>query len=153
MNCIDTVVYTFQSTHLRRCDFIAEPIDTVVSVSNHAPTKVRLRQQMHRLNRWRFNPRTYEGATNQSSPYRRTFCVSIHAPTKVRLWYSFCPLSSNTVSIHAPTKVRLIGCNARNALQRFQSTHLRRCDDGHRGGDILRGVSIHAPTKVRLSHS
>ena len=63
---------SFQSTHLRRCDYGIVFLYCICTVSIHAPTKVRL---------------STDGGNENVD------CVSIHAPTKVRP-LSPCPYHS-----------------------------------------------------------
>ena len=117
----------FQSTHLRRCDYLPVSRYAWFIVSIHAPTKVRhkfskdttrsnvsihapTKVRRQPIKKWMytrcFNPRTYEGATSGRD----------HRPRH------------NAVSIHAPTKVRHVAVSCLRPLFPFQSTHLRRCD-------------------------
>ena len=161
----------FQFTHLWRCDVHGQRrrdnrqgfnsrtcegatpdddfIDTVNGVSIHAPVKVRRslpgctiqycwfqfthlwRCDMEKLEVLAqadsFNSRTCEGAT-------------------ISYWDN---LSFLSVSIHAPVKVRRAGFFVTIFRNKFQFTHLWRCDNLCKSFSYCKRVSIHAPVKVR----
>ena len=95
-----------------------------LTVSIHAPVKVRPFRGVHASVQHGFNSRTCEGATVENLCLDDALEVSIHAPVKVRQVMLFYPHALQQVSIHAPVKVRLFTHFGVRVPVGFQFTHL-----------------------------
>ena len=121
-----------------------------MTVSIHAPARVRPWDHDRRPARSSFNPRTRKGATGPPLPGPLLLPVSIHAPARVRPTSSVSsPRRGGFQSTHPQ------GCDWRSART---SSRRARFNPRTRKGATIAGtrqikipaVSIHAPARVRL---